>query len=60
MEEKQEELSRWICDELNDWWSDGHEDFETRAYRMLNFGMEVDTIKEILQDLFSAVQNEYQ
>jgi len=60
METKERQLEIWICDELNDWWSNGHEAFIKSAYRMLNFGMEVDTIKEILEDCCLAVKQEYE
>lgn len=53
------ELKDWILDYF-DWWSSGHEGFIKSAERMIAFGMTEDTIKEILQDCYSAVANEFQ
>ena len=55
-------LEQWIMEELpidGEWWHDGYDSFIESSTKMLAHGMSVEEIKEILQDLYSAVTNEY-
>lgn len=55
-------LKKWIETELphnGEWWSDGDEKFIDSAEKMLKVGMSEESIKEIFNDLYSAVSGEY-
>ncbi len=56
------ELGKWILDELpndGEWWHDGFDAFIKLAERLLELKMPVDEIKAHLQDIYSAVADEF-
>jgi hypothetical protein len=49
-----------VLPEDGEWWNeDSYEKFKSAATKMLNASMNIDDIKEILSDLYSATSNEY-
>lgn len=57
-----EELEVFIMNELpdeNGWYSDGHEAFIELAKRLHELGMQSDEIKAHLQEIYSAVADEF-
>jgi hypothetical protein len=57
-----EEIKNWIENELppeDEWWSDGYHQFIDSAEKMHKAGMSNELIKEVLQDCYTAVANEY-
>ena len=58
-----EELQQCIENELppeGEWFHDGHEKFSDAAKAMVDAGITTYDIKDILQNLYYAVMNEYE
>jgi hypothetical protein len=54
------ELKAFCQNELNsEWWHQGYESFIKWGNRLLMYGVELETIKEMFSNLYSAVADEY-
>jgi hypothetical protein len=53
-------IAVFVAEELDTWFKDGYDVFIKHGYRLLEFGLELEKVKEILSDLYYAVSNEYE